>query len=391
MSRKKVCMIVGNPFVNDSRVFKEARSLTKAGCQVIVYATRKNELLAREKRDGFVIRRITNSFSPFKPKIWEYFTEFYPTYKSLIEEKADVYHAHDLDTLPIAYLAAKRNKSKIIYDSHEIFLGTNTSYGRSYTSYLIVQIKIPFWSLLERWLVPRVNSVIVVSSDMKKYFEDKYAPKKTATLMNVLPKQPDFTTNEKIFHKIFKLDRSMKIVLYQGGLGWGRGMRQLVESVVFFPRDSTLVLMGSGAILNSLKLLSRRLKLAKRIMFLDPVSINNLPRYTSSADLGIIPTLNVSVNNYYSSPNKLFEYLGSGIAIACSDLPFMRKVVLENNVGLVFNPEDPKDIADKVKTILDNERLLEKMKKRALEIAQTKYNWELEGKKLINLYKDILS
>src|SRR4030067_1238226 len=139
--KAKICMIVGNPFVSDSRVLKEARSLTKAGYQVTVYATKKNDLPAVEEKDGFVVKRIAKSFSPFKPKIWEYFTEFSPGYKSLIREKADVYHAHDLDTLPIAYLAAKRNKSKTVYDSHEIFLGTNTSYERPFIAYLIGQLK----------------------------------------------------------------------------------------------------------------------------------------------------------------------------------------------------------------------------------------------------------
>ena len=388
---KKVCMIVGNPFVNDSRVLKEAQSLTKAGYQVIVYATRKNDLPAVEKKDGFVIKRIANSFSPFKPKIWEYFTEFSPAYKSLIAERADVYHAHDLDTLPIAYLAAKRNKSRIIYDSHEIFLATNTAYDRPFIVYLIGQVKIPPWAFLERWLAPRVDCVIVVSPAMRRYFEEKYSPKNILTLMNVLPKQKIAVRDERMFHKIFRLKPATKVVLYQGGLSWGRGMKQLVESVQLYQENWILVIMGSGLILASLKDLSNKLKISKKIRFLDPVPIEDLAKYTGSADLGIIPTLNVSLNNYYSAPNKLFEYLGSGIAIACSDLPFMRKVVLENNIGLVFNPQDPKDIADKVKKILSDEGLLEKMKEKAFKLGQTSYNWEFEEKKLIDLYKDLLS
>ena len=388
---KKVCMIVGNPFVNDSRVLKEAQSLTKAGYQVTVYATRKNDLPAVEKKDGFVVKRIANSFSPFKPKIWEYFTEFSPAYKSLIREKADVYHAHDLDTLPIAYLSAKRNKSKTVYDSHEIFLGTNTAYERPFIAYLIGQLKIPLWAFLERWLVPRVDCVIVVSPAMNNYFKEKYSPKSIITLMNVLPKQNVAVRNERMFHKIFRLKPATKVILYQGGLGWRRGMKQLVESVQFYLENWVLVIMGSGSILGSLKDLSSKLGISKKVRFLDPVPIEDLPKYTGSADLGIIPTLNVSLNNYYSAPNKLFEYLGSGIAIACSDLPFMRKVVLENNIGLVFNPQDPKDIADKVKKILSDEGLLEKMKVKAFKLGQTRYNWEFEEKKLVNLYKNLLS
>src|SRR5438105_712722 len=38
-----------------------------------------------------------------------------------IRAEADVYHAHDLNNLPIAYQAAQARNAKLAYDAHELF------------------------------------------------------------------------------------------------------------------------------------------------------------------------------------------------------------------------------------------------------------------------------
>ena len=37
------------------------------------------------------------------------------------EMAVDIYHAHDLNTLPVAAKAARRDRAQLIYDSHELF------------------------------------------------------------------------------------------------------------------------------------------------------------------------------------------------------------------------------------------------------------------------------
>ena len=54
----EVCMIVLNTFVNDTRVYKEAKSLAGAGNTVTIFAYKDDEVPAFEKRDGFSVERI---------------------------------------------------------------------------------------------------------------------------------------------------------------------------------------------------------------------------------------------------------------------------------------------------------------------------------------------
>lgn len=76
----------------------------------------------------------------------------------------------------------------------------------------------------------------------------------------------------------------------------------------------------------------------------------------------------------------------AGLAIAGSDLPELRNIIIGNNIGRVFDPTDPKDIARVINEMLTDKDLLSDMKNHSLKAARNKYNWEKESQKLIALY-----
>ena len=45
------------------------------------------------------------------------------------------------------------------------------------------------------------------------------------------------------------------------------------------------------------------------------------------ADVGMIPFLNTSLNNFHGLPNKIFEYIAAGIPVVASDFPQLRAVI----------------------------------------------------------------
>jgi len=170
---------------------------------------------------------------------------------------------------------------------------------------------------------------------------------------------------------------------------WRRAVRQVADSVEFLSEDTYLIFMGGGGDKNVLiKYVSVKEYFA-RVKFHEEVSLKELPRYTASADLGVVPLLNVSLNNYYGLPNKLFEYMHAGLPIVASDFPEIKKIVVGEGIGICFNPEDPKDIAVSINKVLGNDKLREKMSGKVLNLARTKYNWEIEEKKLLNIYKEL--
>lgn len=78
-----------------------------------------------------------------------------------------------------------------------------------------------------------------------------------------------------------------------------------------------------------------------------------------------------------------------GIAIASSDLPVIKKVIDSSSAGNFFDPLDPQDIARAINEIIEDEEKLENMKKNVRQSAITKYNCEMESRKLLEVYKNI--
>lgn len=83
---------------------------------------------------------------------------------------------------------------------------------------------------------------------------------------------------------------------------------------------------------------------------------------------------------------KLFEYLACGTPIVASDLPINKEVLRNKENALLFSADDPKALAQAIKTVFRNPKLADKISKNALRDSQ-KYSYENRAKKIINLLK----
>ena len=79
-------------------------------------------------------------------------------------EPADVYHSHDLTTLPVGYMAKRRTGGKLVYDSHELY--TELHYIR--------RIDQSIFRWRERRLIHRTDAVITVNEFIAKELSKRY-------------------------------------------------------------------------------------------------------------------------------------------------------------------------------------------------------------------------
>lgn len=105
---------------------------------------------------------------------------------------------------------------------------------------------------------------------------------------------------------------------------------------------------------------------------------------TRTADVGIMSYIPSSLNNYLAFPNRLFEYINAGLPVAASDIPFLRKVICDNEIGVVFDPKDPHSIARSLNQITRTKEL--RRHRKMIVAAALKYDWQTEEKKLLHAY-----
>lgn len=371
----KIASFVFNDFTHDSRVLKEAVSLKNAGYDITVVA-HGNKNLEKEdtiqnirvKRFSYFNRKVTkNIFS----KLMIYIQ--YVLASVVYAKSCAAVHCNDLNTLPIGYIIKKfYNKDvKIIYDAHEYETEVGNLSGMAKK----------FMKFLEGYLIKHADKVITVSDSIAEEYAKLYAIPKPDLVLNTPPYQK--IEKKDIFRQTFEISKEETIFLYQGGLSRGRGIEVLLDT--FKSSGLTVVFMGYGPLEPLVKQYANEYK---NIYFHNAVKPEVLLDYTSSADVGISTIENSCLSYYYCLPNKIFEYLMADIPVIVSNLYEMRKLVEEQQVGVVLEENSPEGLKGAITKVLalDKSLLKENIKK-----MKKIYNWEEQEKSLIKVYKDVLA
>ena len=314
-----------------------------------------------------------------------FFSYYCSAYKVTAKETHDIYHAHDLNALPVAYLAAKRDKAKLVYDSHELYVERNKLQPSSRLWKFVLR-------RLESFLARRADAVLTVNESLAEVLAKRYRIPPPTVVMNTpakLGRPESLPVTKDILRNELSISPDVEVLLYVGRITFNRGLEQVILSLEYL-EDCCLVFMGGGdeKYKKSLFSLAKNTGVDHRFFFFGPVPSEKVIYFASGADLGIAAIANSCLSYYYCSPNKLFEYMNAGLPVIASAFPELEKVVLQHQIGLTFDPTSPEDIARAAKEILGDPDRRERMKQNAFKAANS-YNWENESKKLLQIYASL--
>ena len=372
---KSVAVIVFNTYQNDNRVYRTARTLQEEGYEVVVAALYE-EGLAREEMDrGLKVERHEIKSRALPTGKLFGFIKFAEMYLRFIFKyrKFDAIHANDFNPFFLGIMAKWITPGlKIIYDSHE---------------YQSERFDKPEWRRklirkVEKRFARRADKVITVGRCIADEYERLFDLEGVVVIHNV----PDVCPVERssLLRDAFNLSDDKRIFLYQGGLVRSRGIEVLLkafESLV--DNRAVLVVMGSG---NLRPLVEEAVAKCDRIFFLPAVPYEQLLTYTASADIGVVSTQNLCLNNYLCMPNKLFEYVQAGLPILSNNLKECGSFVVDQGLGKMATDWEVEDV-QRVIGEFNDENLREF--KRNSEEAAKQFNWQVEKEKLKAIYVEI--
>tara|TARA_R110000796_G_scaffold200418_2_gene316441 strand:- start:7314 stop:8540 length:1227 start_codon:yes stop_codon:yes gene_type:complete len=389
----RVSMLVCNSFMNDARVQKEAETLALAGYQVTVHALALPGVAPRFEMLDSGVRVQRHGGNEIKPAHQYETGKGQRTRREMLallvsrgraligmtwatyRARPDIVHAHDVNMLPTAWLAARLAKALLIYDAHEI--STDREGYRAFRGMV---------GWIEKKLVPRVSGMITTTNARAKFFARAYSIPRPLVLQN-RPRLSSAEGSQRIRNEL-GLQAPWPIVLYQGGLQSGRGLPRLVEAAASVP-NAYFVFIGGGRQAHELHLLAEQLGLNDRVKFIPTVALSELPSYTASADIGVQPIENTCLNHFTTDSNKLFEYVIAGLSIVATQLPEISKVVREHYLGLLVPDSDTQALASAIQQLVDDPALRLRYRANAQKAAQS-LNWEAQEQGLLDLYARIL-
>mgnify|MGYP001186430161 CR=1 FL=1 len=420
----RVCMLVVNDVRRDPRVRKEAASLAKVGYDVVVVGVVGEGSGRSEWLDGYRVMHVQPPRFLRHTPFFRWFTSIRRSSPASAVRQTDrlasssvslspgssvesiswwrkvscdireiiymvrtnwamlrvagsysaqIYHVHDLNALIGGYILSRWQGARLVYDFHELF----TEQFRPGIKSILWR---RFYGFLEGWLGKRADSHITVCDSIAGVVRERYAFPMVLTVRNV-PWYQLATASPA--H-----GRSGKVILYHGAYLRDRGLEQLIAAMVHV-REGTLLLRGDGELETALRVQVHQLDLDSRVVFAPPVPISELVQVAADADIGVVPYIGFCLNNRFCLPNKVFEYMMAGLAVAGSDLPELRNVIARHDIGGLFDPENSRDIARVLQQLLDDGTALERMKTNARQVARTTYNWEAESVCLVDAYASI--
>lgn len=371
---KKICLVTSvHPALDDRIFYKEAKSLANAGYDVVLIAQHVKE----EIIDGIKIIPLPKP----KNRLERLIKTIWKSFNLAIKEKASIYHIHDPELVLLGIILKLFTHKKVIYDLHEsvYFDIEDKDWLRSKFLKKVVQL---FYLFMERLSLVFFDQLILAREDTADYMKQLHRDFNNYLILRNFPILSLFKKAEPDP----ALRKQKPIIFYAGMLSKERGIKELIQSMEQIEENAVLWLLGKW---ESEEFKKECISLEGWIYtkYFGFVPFDKVYNYMKLSSIGI--SLAYPLKNYITSlPIKAFEYMACSLPMIMSDFPYWRKMFGE--FALFVNPYDPKDITKKIFSLLNNTDKKNELGFKGRQLIETKYNWETESQKLIDLYRKLL-
>lgn len=178
------------------------------------------------------------------------------------------------------------------------------------------------------------------------------------------------------------LSGDMKIIFTLGALIKRKGFNCLIDAMehIYNQREDVLCFIGgAGPERESLQGQIDQLRLGNKVKLLGSVPGDQLTLWMNACDLFVLPSLNEG------NPTVMFEALGCGKPFVGTRVGGVPEVITSDDYGLLVEPADSEDLAEKILVALNREWDPEVI----LAYAE-RYTWENIAKEIVGVYEQVL-
>jgi glycosyltransferase involved in cell wall biosynthesis len=351
----------------DLRIIKECRSLAGAGYQVTLIAPHPGDEITGDVQIRGVpmvegrLRRMTLT-------VWR-------IYREAVRQRGDIYHFHDPELIPVGLLLKARRK-KVIYDAHE-----------AYPQKILCKPWIP---IKLRPLVSRLFAFVEHAASVTLdhiLVADRWT---AATLpgrhITAVANYPLLTPMEGMRTK-GKSVPGKHTLIYAGGLDDDRGLQLMLEIArLLLDRNVELHLFGEFARPED----ERQIRELQNVRYFGFQPLETLYEHMRNADIGLVLLQPVPAYSYAGeNTNKLFEYMFCRLPVIASNFTNLRQIIKDTRCGICVDPKRPDQAARAILHLLARPKLREQLGENGRNAVLKTYNWEIEEKKLLDVYRNL--
>ena len=279
----------------------------------------------------------------------------------------DLVVATDLDTLPAGVVLKEETGAALLYDAHEFWPYAMPGARHWYSE---------FWNGFGAPLVRAADLAVTVSPPLAAAMAAEYG-RDFAALPNCTSGSDGDAVD--IERKLAAFAGRQDVVfLYQGAFVAERGIDRLLSAWRHVDARGVLLLRGpeNDYRRQMMKRAAALGLLGRTVHFPPAVPEHDLVRAAGEADIGLIPYEPISINNRLCCPNKLSQYLAAGLPVICTQLEFVKSVVVGNDVGFAADLRDEQETAALFNRVIARRDEIPEMARRARAYFEQHFNWE---------------
>ncbi|MDI6880395.1 MAG: glycosyltransferase family 4 protein [Desulfitobacteriaceae bacterium] len=368
----KVCVLsTVHPALDDRIFYRQAMALVKAKYDVVLIAQYKvNEVFNGVKI--VALPKPRNRLSRIFILTWRAFC-------LAIRQRADIYHFHDPELLPIGVLLKLFTRSKVIYDVHE-----DVPQQILTKHWIPTPLRHPLamvFNIVEKLLARAMDAVVVATEGIAAKFRG-FNP-------TVVHNYPDIhiLPNPSSAPR----DKKENVLVYVGGISRLRGALEMVRALEYLDHIDNLHLDLIGRFEHpGLEQELQVMQGYRRVRFLGWLQPTEVYKHLRKADIGLV-CLHPEPRYVVSWPVKLFEYMAAGLPVVASNFPLWKEIVEGNQCGITVDPLNPKAIAQAIEYLLTHPEEARRMGENGRRAVLEKYNWDKEVDKLLAIYRELIT
>jgi len=261
--------------------------------------------------------------------------------KELIErEKIDVLHCHLFRSQFTGWRLKKKyfQKMKLIFHEHGEILQNHLPYNYfTRRSKEEVDLLIAVSKATKNMLIARAK---IESNKIKILYNFVDLDRFNSKRININ------IQNEK---KKLGIKKNDFVIGFVGRLSEVKGCKYLIKALPYLDFNYKVLIAGDGDLRKSLENLTKKLNVADKVIFMG--YINDTTKVYLLLNVNVIPSLSESFSL------SAIEGQAIGIPTIASNIEGLNEVVINKKTGLLFEPKNERDLAEKIKLVYKNKLL----------------------------------
>lgn len=289
--------------------------------------------------------------------------------RPFFDGRYDVIHGHLFPTQYFLTIAKKLSHS----DTKLVFTEHNTSNRR---------IASPLYSVVDRAMYLGLDQLVCITEEIQSIYHT-YQPKlvgKTTVIHNGLPiKEIQESVPVDLSAISWDFTPDKKYILQVAGFREQKDQETLIRAIAHLPAPFICLFAGDGVRRRLCEELAKELQVDDRIAFLGNRS--DIYSLQKSVDYIALST------HYEGLSLSCIEGMASGKPFLASDVKGVRNLV--GGAGVLFRESDPKDLADKILELDENQTYRESIIERCMARA-SEYSIDECARRHFTLYQRLL-